>query len=216
MTRSILLMLLCVPLLAACSPRNGLISPDSVSDDDDTPPPEGCTFENEWPEQLEQYAGYEGTGADVGDFIPDFALTDQNDDTFCMSQLFGSVMVLDFSTRWCGPCNEAAEEAPHLLEEARDIGPVWFANVMTQNLSGGPAAQSDVVWWADTYGLEFPVGLDASSTVAADYGVTSYPLFLFVAPTGEVVERHENKPTDAQVLDFIEAAVEDFADSLRP
>lgn len=215
MTRSALLLLL-LPLVVACSPRNGLIPPGGVGDDDDTPPPEGCTFDNEWPDQLEDYAGYEGNGADVGDFIPDFALVDQNEQTFCMSQLFGAAIVLDFSTRWCGPCNEAAEEAPALLEEARDIGPVWFANVMTQNLSGGPATHADVVWWADTYGLEFPVGLDASSDVAAEYGVTSYPLFLFIAPTGEVVERHENKPTEAAVLAFIEAAVEDFSDSLRP
>jgi peroxiredoxin len=211
-----------VPLLAsalallACSPRNGLIPPDGLGDDDDTPPPEGCTFENEWPDQLEQYAGYEGTGADVGDLVPDFALVDQNDDTFCMSQLFGAALVLDFSTIWCGPCNDAAEEAPELLAAARQIGPTWFVNVMTQNAAGAPASHADVVWWAENYGLEFPVGLDASEAVADAYGLTGYPLFMFIAPNGEIVERHENKPSDAEVLDFIETAIEDYADSLRP
>jgi len=215
-TRSSLLLLSFVALLVACSPRNGLGPGGGVADDDDTPPPEGCSFENDWPEQLPEYAGYEGTGADVGDRVFDFALPDQNGDTFCMSQLFGSAIVLTFSTRWCGPCNEAAEEAPELLEEARALGPTWFVEVITQNLSGGPATQDDIVWWADTYGLDFPVGLDPNSAVADDYSLTSYPLFLFVAPNGEVVERHENKPSDAAILGFIETVLEDFADSLRP
>jgi len=201
-------------LLLGCSPRNGLIPPgddDDANNDDDDSGPDACSLlDNTWPTVPESFVGYDGDGASAGDHALNFSGLDQFGDNACLSQLLGAPIILDFSTRWCGPCNEAAAESVELLEEMHDLGPSWIATVMVQSISGTDAVHADVTQWSDLYGIDdhYPVFLDEGQDIAAEYGVTSYPIFLFLAPDGTVVERVEQKPTDAQILDFISAYVE--------
>ena len=202
-------------LLGACSPRNGL---EPVGDDDDDSSG-GLTCadaQNNWPSVLPEYLDYEGTGAQTGDFLPNFRLTDQFDQEMCFSQLLGSVLIVDASTGWCGPCNEAAEASPVLWEEMKEIGPSWITTLLVQGDAGLPATLDDVQSWANGYGIEYPVVADDNGATATSWAVTGYPLFLFVAPTGEVVERLSQKPSESDILNFVEFAVEEWADDLRP
>ena len=201
-------------LVVGCSPRNGFESDEGGRSSGAGL--ECAGLENGWPELLPEHESYVGEGANTGDLLGNFLLEDQNEQFMCFSQLLGYVLVIDASTRWCAPCNAAAEESPELWEEMKDIGPSWFATLMVQNKLTFPATHEDVAWWAETYGLEYPVLLDDDQQTAAEWGVTSFPLFLFVAPTGEIVERHEARPTDAQVLDFVSYAVQEWAGELRP
>jgi peroxiredoxin len=164
---------------------------------------------------LPEYADYEGEGAQTGDHLLNFTLTDQHDQSMCLSQLLGHVLIIDASTRWCGPCNEAAAESAVLWEEMKEIGPSFITTLMVQDGSGLPATLVDAQWWADTYDIEYPVVVDNAGQTATAWGVTNYPVFLFVAPTGEVVERWEQKPAESDVLSFVAFAVEEWADDLR-
>ena len=74
---------------------------------------------------------------------------------------------------------------------------------------------SDAEGWVAQYDIEYPVVVDQGEQTAQTWGVSSYPLFLFIAPDGEVIERRESKPSEAEVLDFVEWAVEEFAADLR-
>jgi peroxiredoxin len=196
-----------------CSPRNGLEIP---SDDDDSAAPAPCgSTDNAWPSVLPEYADYEGDGARTGDHLLNFTLTDQHDQSMCLSQLLGHVLIIDASTRWCGPCNEAAAQSAALWEDMKEIGPSFITTLMVQDGSGLPATLADVQWWADTYDIEYPVVVDNAGQTATAWGVTNYPVFLFVAPTGEVVERWEQKPAESDVLNFVAFAVEEWADDLR-
>jgi len=134
----------------------------------------------------------------------------------CLSQLLGHVLIVDASTRWCGPCNEAAAESAVLWEEMKEIGPSYITTLMVQNETGQPASAEDVTWWVEQYGIEYPVVLDNNQQTAADWAVPNYPLFFFVAPTGEIVQRIEQRPSETEVLEFVTEAVEDWADFLRP
>jgi peroxiredoxin len=199
--------------LLGCSPRNGLEIP---GDDDDSGAPATCgSTDNAWPSVLPEYADYEGEGAQTGDHLLNFTLTDQHDQSMCLSQLLGHVLIIDASTRWCGPCNEAAAESAVLWEEMKEIGPSFITTLMVQDGSGLPATLVDAQWWADTYDIEYPVVVDNAGQTATAWGVTNYPVFLFVAPTGEVVERWEQKPAESDVLSFVAFAVEEWADDLR-
>lgn len=201
-----------LPLLG-CSPRNGL---EIRGDDDDSAAPATCgSVDNAWPQVLPEYASYEGDGAQTGDQLWGFTLTDQNDQAMCLSQLLGHVLIIDASTRWCGPCNEAAAESAVLWEEMKEIGPSYITTLMVQDGSGLPATLADAEWWAETYNIEYPVVVDDGGQTASAWGVTNYPVFLFVAPTGEVIERWEQKPGESDVLNFVEFAVEEWADDLR-
>ena len=214
MRRLFLLLSVSVGLtLLGCSPRNGLEIP---GDDDDSAAPATCgSTDNAWPSVLPEYADYEGEGAHTGDHLLNFTLTDQHDQSMCLSQLLGHVLIIDASTRWCGPCNEAAAESAVLWEEMKEIGPSFITTLMVQDGSGLPATLTDVQWWADTYDIEYPVVVDNAGQTATAWGVTNYPVFLFVAPTGEVVERWEQKPAESDVLSFVAFAVEEWADDLR-
>lgn len=210
--------LLAIPLtgllLVSCSPRNGF--PDPVLDDDDSAAATCDATDNAWPEVLPEYLGYEGEGAGTGEHLPNFVLTEQHGDDICFSQLLGHVLIVDASTVWCGPCNEAAAESAELWEEMKHLGPSFITTLLVQNAFSQPAALSDAEAWVAQYDIEYPVVIDQGEQTAADWGVTSYPLFLFLAPDGEVIERRESKPSENEVLDFVEWAVEEFAADLRP
>ncbi|MEE2827942.1 MAG: TlpA disulfide reductase family protein [Myxococcota bacterium] len=204
----------CALLLVACSPRNGLHS----SDDDDSAPSGTCsTAVNTWPEVLPEYLDYEGDGSQEGDRLYNFQLQDQFGQTICLSHLLGSVLILDASTLWCGPCNEAAAESAELWAAMKEIGPSWITTLLVQDGGGLPATSSDVDYWVSEYDIEYPVVLDEDEATASDWQVSgSYPLFLFVAPTGEIIERRTQKPSESEVLSFVEFAVEEWSSELRP
>ncbi len=201
-------------LVVGCSPRNGF--PDPVQDDDDSAATTCDATDNSWPEVLSEYLDYEGDGAGTGQHLPNFVLTDQHGDSMCFSQLLGHVLIVDASTVWCGPCNEAAAESAVLWEEMKELGPSYILTLLVQNAFSQPATVTDAEAWVAQYDIEYPVVVDEGEVTAQSWGVTSYPLFLFLAPDGEVIERRESKPSEAEVLDFVEWAVEEFAADLRP
>ena len=58
--------------------------------------------------EVEQNIGFEDCGYGVGDNPCNFSLTDQDNKKFNLWDHYGSAMVLDFSTMWCGYCRIAA------------------------------------------------------------------------------------------------------------
>ena len=165
---------------------------------------------------LPAYTSYEGDGVSEGDFLFNFKLKDQHGQDTCLNQFLGSVLIVDASTRWCGPCNEAAAESAELWEEMKELGSSWIMTLMVQNLSGLPATSSDVEEWAEIYDISYPVLLDNDEQTRATWQVNSFPLFLFVAPTGEIVRRIEQRPSESEILTFVQQAVEEWSSELRP
>ncbi|HCP45570.1 MAG TPA: hypothetical protein DIU15_05990 [Deltaproteobacteria bacterium] len=209
---SLVLLSLLLVVLAGCSPRN----PIGGGEEEQLVEATCGATANSWPEVSSNHIGYEGNGASSGDFLWNFQLADQFGDTTCLSQFLGNVLIIDVSTRWCGPCNEAAEESPELWAQMQEIGPSWILTLMAQDAVGLPATSQDVVDWVDQYELEYPVLLDHNEQTREAWEVLSFPLFLFVAPTGEIVERIEQRPDDSDVLGFVQQAVEQWSGDLRP
>ena len=165
---------------------------------------------------LPEYLEYEGNGVNQGDYLHNFNLRDQHGKDTCLSQFLGNVLIVDASTRWCQPCNEAAAESAELWEEMKQIGSSWIMTLMVQDFSGLPATSSDVEEWAEDYDILYPVLLDHNEETRATWEVTSFPLFFFIAPTGEIVRRIEQRPPEADILSFVAEAVEQWASDLRP
>tara|TARA_Y100001968_G_scaffold330815_1_gene383657 strand:+ start:569 stop:1180 length:612 start_codon:yes stop_codon:yes gene_type:complete len=201
--------------MSGCSPRNPL---EVAGDDDDGSSPEATceVADNGWPGVLAEHSSYQGTGVSQGDFLPNFQLKDQHGNDTCLNQFLGSVLIVDASTRWCGPCNEAAAESAVLWEHMKEIGPSWILTLMVQDFTAAPATSRDVEEWVDMYDIEYPVLLDVQEQTSASWQVNSYPLFFFIAPTGEIIERIEQRPPEAEILAFVQRAVEDWASDLRP
>ena len=201
--------------MSGCSPRNPLHI-ETGDDDDSAELASTCEVSNSWPEVLPEYRSYEGDGVSEGEFLFNFQLKDQNGEDTCLNQFLGSVLIVDASTRWCGPCNEAAAESAELWEEMKEIGSSWIMTLMVQDFFGLPATSSDVEDWTEMYDIHYPVLLDNDEQTRTTWEVNSFPLFLFVAPTGEIIQRIEQRPTESEILAFVQHAVEEWSTELRP
>lgn len=197
-------------LLAACSPRNGLetwpVGERPDGDDDDSAGSDDCsTFDNEWPALAPEFADYEGTGVQPGEQLRNFRLNDQHGDRMCLAQLLGQPLIVDASTRWCGPCNEAAAESMELLEVLHEIGPSSIITLMVQDFTGSPAQPADIDWWVNEYGISgYPIVLDEDEATAEVWQTGgAYPLFFFLQPDGTIEQRLSRKPDESEIIDFV-------------
>ncbi|MCP4870527.1 MAG: TlpA family protein disulfide reductase [Proteobacteria bacterium] len=201
----LLMLTLSAAVLAACSPRNPI--PEAEAPPVEIDGLEICDgLENAWPEGL---IDYRGDGVGVGGLVENFALQDHLGEVMCLSQLLEVPVILDFGTVWCGPCHEAGADSEALLEEMHELTPSWIFTVLTENVNGLDATLSDAELWSDLYQSDptlFPIGADAGKVVHDQFGLgTEYPVFLFIAPGGEIIERIEGLPPESAMLDFIEA-----------
>lgn len=195
-------------LVVGCSPRNAIERVDTSG---------GECAESAWPETPESFSDYSGAGAAIGDFIGDWSLLDQHGCRTDSSRFLGAVTMLDVSSVWCGPCNEAAASSMEVFEAVRASHRAsWLITVLVQDEYAGPASVSDAEEWTENYSIEYPVVIDEAESTRSDYGVIAFPVFLFIAPNGEVFERIEGKPEDSEILELMEYGLEEWASDLRP
>jgi peroxiredoxin len=100
-----------------------------------------------------------GTGWGSNDIVPNLQLEDQFGQTVALHQLYGNVILMDFSAGWCAPCRALAEDAQALWEAHREDG-FMIVHVMTQNNTSGAPDTAFLQSWVDDYGITFPVTLD--------------------------------------------------------
>jgi thiol-disulfide isomerase/thioredoxin len=99
--------------------------------------------------------------------FPNLAGNDYFGNEFELWQLYGSIILIDFSAGWCSPCQTVASEAQDFWDERREEGFVIF-HAMQDDWTGGAADNTFIVDWSDSYGLGFPVvGEGDVNTVAS-------------------------------------------------
>ncbi len=101
----------------------------------------------------------EKQGFKVGQPAYNFTLPDKANNRKTLSNYRGKVVLIDFSTMWCGPCRVEAAELEALYQKYRSRGFI-ILNVLMENYGSGPIRTSDALKWARTYGLTFPVLAD--------------------------------------------------------
>ena len=166
----ILLSLMMLPLTGACTPSLD-------RDDDDT-----TVVEEEHP-----WATWETCAQNIGDHPCDFTLVDQYSNEVSLYDYYGSVIVLDLSTMWCGPCQMAAAEVQQVQDNYANE--IVYLTVLIENLDREDPVHVDLVQWADIFGISAPV-LGGSrdlidATGVSGWPLTSWPTFFFI--TDEMV-----------------------------
>lgn len=94
----------------------------------------------------------------------------------------GRPVVLNFFATWCSACQA---EAAGLGAEARTLA--GKAELVGIDVDGNATQAAGFV---RHYGIGYPIGIDASGSVAAAYGVTDLPTTVFVSSSGREVGRH--------------------------
>lgn len=160
--------------------------------------------ENGWPASAPP-AGLQAEGYAVGQVMPDFRLMDQHGDEVALWQFYGSVVVIDISTMWCGPCVALAKEVTETWHDYQDQG-FMYLTLLPENDQGQVPDLADLQRWASDHEIEAPVlsdGIGRSYELAPD---AAYPRVYVLDRSMRVAVDRVNPVSDA----VIRAAVEDL------
>jgi peroxiredoxin len=134
----------------------------------------------------------------TGHPAPDLILTTLAGETFSLTALRGTPVVLNFWATWCPPCRA---ELPELQAATlRLAGQVVIAGV---NQAESPG---DVQAFVAQMGLTFPIPLDENAAASRLYAVRSLPTTFFIDRRGIIRQIQLGPVTEAtfaQMLDSI-------------
>ena len=125
----------------------------------------------------------------VGHPAPDFTLTTAAGETFKLSDLRGTPVVLNFWATWCPPCRAELPELQAASE--RLTGQVAIVGV---NQAEAPA---EVGAFAEKLGLTFAIPLDQDAEVSRLYRVRSLPTTFFIDRSGVIRQMQIGPVTEA-------------------
>jgi peroxiredoxin len=115
-----------------------------------------------------------------GKLPPDFSLSLRSGETFRLADHIGrKVIILNFFTTWCQPCKEEMPELNAYIRKHRG-SPLMLVGI---NIDEKP---DKVDAFCKELGVAFPVGIDTNSTIAGQYGVSSYPTTVLIGADGRV------------------------------
>lgn len=128
----------------------------------------------------------------AGDDAPDFTLESSEGETIKLSDLRGSVVVLDFWATWCKPCIMALPKLDEFNQWAKSSGKpikVFAVNVWEKHSTSEQRKTAALSFW-QSGNFSMPTLLDIEGTVAATYGFQSIPTTVIVGPDGTIAELH--------------------------
>ncbi|CAB1129153.1 Thiol-disulfide isomerase or thioredoxin [Candidatus Hydrogenisulfobacillus filiaventi] len=114
-----------------------------------------------------------------GQPAPPFTLPATNGQPVSLASLRGQPVWLNFWATWCPPCRA---EIPDLEQVARRYQGRF--RLIGINLEENPAT---VRSFMAAHGMNYPVLLDSTGEVAANYGVTAIPTSVFISPQGRIL-----------------------------
>jgi len=138
-------------------------------------------------------------GLDIGSIAPDFVTVTDTGESVTLSNLRGSIVLLNFWATWCGPCRIEMPELQSAYEQHVDQGFVVLA------INNGETLE-DVAGFRDELALTFPLALDERALVQRQYAVMSYPSTFLLDRDGRILARHFGPLTDAQTRDLLARA----------
>lgn len=132
---------------------------------------------------------------EVGEVVPDFALTTLDGKEGKLSDLRGKAVMINFWASWCEPCRTEMPAMQEAYEKYKDQGfEIVAVNIAETEVTANSFARQ--------YGLTFPIWMDKDREVTRLYKIGPIPSSLFVDPNGKIVYRYEG-PVNVSQLDSI-------------
>ena len=124
-------------------------------------------------------SGSEPAMALAGKQAPDFTLTSLEGRELSLSDLKGSVVVLDFWATWCGPCVAALPHLDKIYADYQEKGLKMYA--VNQRES-----KEKVAAFVENKALKIPVLMDTNAAVGKSYKVSGIPQTVIIGKDGVV------------------------------
>lgn len=139
----------------------------------------------------------EAVSAAVGLGAPDFSLRDADGRLWRLSDLKGSVVLVNFWASWCPPCKEEMPYLQNLYEKMK--GNPKFSLLTVLYRDDPKAAYA----YLRENGYTFPMLMDPESTAARSYGLTGVPETFLIDKAG-VVQAKKIGPAKWDAPEFVE------------
>ena len=133
----------------------------------------------------------------------DFQITTLDGRELRLSDLRGSIVMVDFWSSWCPPCRAEASVLAEAYERWSEIGVEFVGISIWDN-------EEDVIDFIKNHNITYPNGIDNDGSIAVEFGVKGIPEKFFVNPQGEIV-RKVNGPNTSQSLDAVLTQMSDEA-----
>ena len=125
---------------------------------------------------------------DRGDTACNFALLDQNGDSWELYKHNDSVIVLDFSTVWCYPCQMAGHYAQPIQDEYADDNVKFVTVLLDGSISGIEPSEEEINEWVDSHNITSAPILQGSreKMLATDpdaydgYLLSGFPTYVYI------------------------------------
>jgi peroxiredoxin len=119
----------------------------------------------------------------AGFTAPDFTLKTPGGETFTLSELKGSAVLVNLWATWCPPCKAEMPAIEKVYNEYKDQGFIVLA--VDQTYQDNPF---DIAPFVEEHHLTFPILLDETGETARAYQVRSLPSSYFINRYGVITE----------------------------
>ena len=130
---------------------------------------------------------YDECSGNIGDHPCNFEFSDQDGNAWNLWENTGTVMVVDFSTMWCGVCRSIAGDTQAHQDFYTNLGYdfLWVTVLVDDSAWGNPPDLTDIQDWTSTYGIiDAPVLMGDRSvidtTAEAGIPIVSWPTFIII------------------------------------
>ena len=137
------------------------------------------------------------------DAYSDFQITTLDGRELRLSDLRGSIVMVDFWSSWCPPCRAEASVLAEAYERWSELGVEFVGVSIWDN-------EEDVADFIKRNNIAYPNGIDGDGSIAVEFGVKGIPEKFFVNPQGKIV-RKVNGPNTSQSLDAVLTQMSDEA-----
>jgi thiol-disulfide isomerase/thioredoxin len=119
----------------------------------------------------------------IGSKVCNMVFYDQNKEVWELYDHAGKVIILDFSTVWCGPCQIAGHYVQPIQDEYADK--LEFVTVLVDGATGEPPTEEEINEWVQSHGVTTAPVLQADRTVLDQTGENGYlvggfPTYVFL------------------------------------
>ena len=139
-------------------------------------------------------------GLAEGNRAPVFTIETLDDESVALSDLRGSVVLLNFWGTWCGPCRREMPEFQKAYDE-------WKAQGFEILAIAYNDTEAAMTAFRDEFGLSFPLALDASGAINEAYSIQTRPSTYLLDRDGLILARHFGIMSEAQLSEMLKEAM---------